>query len=280
MQQRISGKQIIAALISGLLLLAASPGFTELAPLAWLALVPLLYAISGRDTSPRGSAILGLICGMAYYPALLSWITIVLGRYGGLPPWLSITALLLLALYMSLYLAAFAALSCHLQKRYSLIWVAPITWVAMDFLRGRLFTGFPWFDLGYTQFKTVLLIQVADLTGHHGVSFMLVMVNGLILHASNNYWKKQAFKPRAEFAFRSGLLLILALLSYNLIRFHLVAKELDDQETLGVAVVQGNIDQGQKWQPRLQRLTLNKYMNMSRQILESAAPELLVWPET
>ncbi|MCA1766140.1 MAG: hypothetical protein LC633_07850, partial [Desulfobulbaceae bacterium] len=245
MRNKISGKQLIAALISGLLLLAASPGFAGLAPVAWLALAPLLYAIFDRDTSPRTGALLGLICGLAYYPALISWITVVLGKYGGLPLWLSLPALLLLASYMSLYLAAFAALCCHLQKRYPLIWVAPTTWVAMDFLRGWLFTGFPWFDLAYTQFENPLLIQIADLTGHHGVSFMLVMVNGLILHAFNIYRKKQAFKLRSEFAFTSALFLVLALLSYNPLRFQMVKNELSGQESFGVAVVQGNIEQGQ-----------------------------------
>jgi apolipoprotein N-acyltransferase len=278
--KRISAKQIIAALLSGLLLLAASPGFTEIAPLAWLALVPLLYAISDRDTSARTGAVLGLICGMVYYPALLYWITIVLGQYGGLPFWLTIPALMLLALYMSLYLAGFAALSCYLQKRYPLVWVAPITWVAMDFMRGWFLTGFPWFDLAYTQFKTPVLIQIADLTGHHGVSFMLVMVNVLILHASRNFRKKQAFKSRSQLAFRAALLLIPALLSYNLVKFHLVKKHLADRKTFGVAVIQGNIDQGQKWLPQLQRRTLNKYLKMSLQVLKSDAPQLIVWPET
>ncbi|MFO7607537.1 MAG: apolipoprotein N-acyltransferase [Desulfurivibrionaceae bacterium] len=280
MRNKISGKQLIAALISGLLLLAASPGFAGLSPLAWLALVPLLYAISDRDTSPLTGALLGLICGLAYYPALISWITVVLGKYGGLPLWLSIPALLLLASYMSLYLAGFAALCCHLQKRYPLIWVAPITWVAMDFLRGWLFTGFPWFDLAYTQFKHPLLIQIADLTGHHGVSFMLVMGNGLILHAFYIYRKKQAFRFRSEFAFTSALFLVLALLSYNPLRFQIVKKELSGQESFGVAVVQGNIEQGQKWRPELQRRTLDKYIKMSRRIMASAEPKLLVWPET
>jgi len=168
--KKITAMQISAALLSGCLLFSASPAVPGFAPVAWLALVPVLTAISQRTTSTRKAALLGLISGLAYYPLLLYWITIVLGRYGNLPVWLSIPALLLLSLYMSLYLAGFAALSCHLQKRYSLIWIAPTIWVALDFLRGWLFTGFPWFDLAYTQFQTPLLIQIADVTGHHGVS--------------------------------------------------------------------------------------------------------------
>ncbi|MCK4839553.1 MAG: hypothetical protein KAS94_12190, partial [Desulfobulbaceae bacterium] len=203
--KKISTMHISAALLSGCLLFAASPGLAGLAPVAWLALVPLLAAISQRTVSTRRAALLGLISGLAYYPLLLYWITIVLGRYGNLPLWLSIPALLLLSLYMSLFLAGFAALSSHLQKRYSLIWIAPTIWVALDFLRGWLFTGFPWFDLAYTQFQTPLLIQIADITGHHGVSFMIVMVNTLVFHAFRNHHKEHAVKSGSDFSFRIAI---------------------------------------------------------------------------
>ena len=278
--KKISPMQISAALLSGCLLFAASPGFAGLAPVAWLALVPLLAAISKRSTSPRQAALLGLISGLAYYPLLLYWITIVLGRYGNLPLWLSIPALLLLSLYMSFYLAGFAALSCHLQRRYSLIWIAPTIWVALDFLRGWLFTGFPWFDLAYTQFQTPLLIQIADITGHHGVSFMIVMVNTLIFHAFGNYRKRQTSKSGSDFASRTAILLVLTILSYNLIKFNLVEKQLAASETFGVAVIQGNINQDQKWLPKFQHQTLGKYLELSSQIIERQKPALIVWPET
>lgn len=276
----ITSKQIFAALLSAVLLYAASPGWIGSAPLAWLALVPLLYAISSRTAAPRQAALLGLCSGLAYYPLLLYWITIVLGRYGNLPPWLSVPALLLLSFYMSLYLAGFAALCCHLQKRYSLIWIAPTIWVAMDSLRAWLFTGFPWFDLAYTQFRNPLLIQIADITGHHGVSFMIVMVNTLIFHAFGNYRKQRTVKSGSDFAFRSALALVLVILSYNLVRFSLIEKQLTESDTMGVAVVQGNISQDQKWLPQFQRQTLGKYLNLSRQVIANRKPALIVWPET
>jgi apolipoprotein N-acyltransferase len=217
---------------------------------------------------------------MVYYPIMLNWITIVLGRYGNLPLWLAIPALLLLAFYMSLYLAGFAALSCHLQKRYSLIWIAPTIWVAMDSLRAWLFTGFPWFDLAYTQFRNPLLIQIADITGHHGVSFMVVMVNTLIFHAFGNYRKQHTIKSGSDFAFGTAIALILLILAYNLGKFSLLEKQLAVSETMGVAVVQGNISQDQKWLPQFQHQTLGKYLDLSRQVMENQKPALIVWPET
>ena len=181
--KKISGRQYIAALISGLLLLVASPGPLEFTPVAWLALTPLLAVITREDLSSRRAGLLGLCCGMAFFPLLLYWIVIVLGRYGNLPLWLSGPAMLLLSLYMSLYLAAFAALTNRLARSLPLVWVAPLAWVTMDYLRGWLFTGLPWFDLAYSQYQNPLLIQVADLGGHYGLTFLIVMVNSLVFYA-------------------------------------------------------------------------------------------------
>lgn len=278
--KKISTKQLLAASLSGILLFAASPGYIGFPPLAWLALVPLLYAISRRGTSRRSAIILGFASGIFYYPAIFYWITIVLGRYGNFPLWLSFPALLLLSLYMSLYLAAFAAVCNHLQKRYSLLWIAPTVWVGLDFLRGWLFTGFPWFDLAYTQFQTPLLIQIADITGHHGVSFLIVMVNTLICHTFGDYRRLRTIKSGSDFAFRTAIMLVLTVLSYNAIRFTLINNQLSGNETLGVAVIQGNINQDQKWAPKFQRHTLAKYIKLSQQIMATENPGLVVWPET
>lgn len=278
--EKLSYRQIFAALLSGLLLFAASPGVIGLAPIAWVALAPLLFAISRRGTSPGQAAFLGLISGLSYYPLMLYWITIVLGRYGHLPLWLSIAALLLLALYMSLYLAGFAALTCRYYLRYSLLWIAPTVWVALDFIRSWLFTGFPWFDLAYTQYQSPLFIQIADITGHHGISFMIVMVNTLIFHAFVNYRKQGTVKSGSNFSFRAALILVAAILSYNLIKYGMVDKHLAQVNDLGVAVVQGNINQDQKWLPPVQRQTVNKYLTLSGQIIGSHQPDLVVWPET
>ncbi len=252
----------------------------EFAPAAWLALLPLLYAISQRDISSRQAGLLGLCCGMLFYPLLLYWIVIVLGRYGNLPLWMSIPAMLLLSLYMSLYLAAFAALTNRLQKGLPLIWVAPLTWVAMDYLRGWLFTGMPWFDLAYSQFRTPLLIQLVDLTGHHGLTFMIVMLNALVLHAFNTTQRQDTGRPRIDLAFGAAILLIVLALSYNLTRFKQLEKQLSSSETFPIAVIQGNFSQDQKWLPHRQQQTLDKYLDMSLHILDTEQPRLIVWPET
>ncbi|MEN8142423.1 MAG: apolipoprotein N-acyltransferase [Thermodesulfobacteriota bacterium] len=275
--KKISGRQIIAAVLCGLLLALASPGQNSLAPAVWLALVPLFYALCQRDTTMRSAAVIGLIAGITYYPLLLYWIVIVLEQYGGVPLWGAVPAMLLLALYMSLYLAAFSALVHRLQGKFPLIWSAPIAWVALDYLRSLLFTGFPWSDLAYSQFRTPLLIQISDLTGHHGVTFLIVMVNALVFQA---FTGRKKSTTKRDLAFRTAIILVIFVLSYNLARIKNVAEELSENPTFGVGVVQGNISQGQKWLPQLQRETFQKYISLSSEIMASNNPALIVWPET
>ncbi|WP_218915037.1 apolipoprotein N-acyltransferase [Desulfurivibrio alkaliphilus] len=179
------GKISLAAL-SGLLLFFSSPGSGGHALLAWMALAPLLLAIQQLDW--RRAAGLGLLAGVVYHLPLLHWITIVLGDYGGVHPLVAALALGLLVIYMSLYPAVFAALLVTLtgwggndnRHRGLVLWAPAVIWVGLDVLRARLFTGFPWQDLGYSQYQLPLLTQVADLGGHHAITFLIVLSSTLL----------------------------------------------------------------------------------------------------
>lgn len=277
---KISGRQWAGAVSAGLLLFLASPGLISFAPLAWLALVPLLVALARPGVTNGVAARLGLAAGMVYYPLLLYWIVFVLDKYGNLPLWAAVPLLVLLALYMSLYLAAFAVLTGQLRGKACLVWLAPVVWVGLDWMRGWFLTGFPWQDLGYSQYQSPLLIQVADLFGHHGVTFLIVMTNvllsWLILH-----FPEKLFRPSRPGAALLSALLLLGLAGvYSLLRYRQVEQEITGAGHMKVAVVQGNIDQGDKWLPRLQETTLEKYLVLTNKELTAHAPALLVWPET
>ncbi len=199
------------ALGTGILLFLSFPGVVGLWPVAWVALVPLLLAV--KNVRPGAAARLGFLAGMVHYVSLLYWIIIVLGKYGNLPLWVSIPGLLLLSLYMSSYLALFCAIISRFwkQREILLVWVAPLLWVGLDFVRSFLFSGFPWQDLGYSQYKAVLLIQTADLTGHFGITFHIVLVNSvaallLVLWLANRS-AVQAARPVLTLRFRRAWLL-------------------------------------------------------------------------
>ncbi len=278
-------KKLLPALASGLLLLAAMPGRPGFAWLAWLALVPLLRACR-TAASHANAAWLGLGTGMVFYPLALSWITIVLGTYGHLEWWVSGAALLLLSLYMSLYLALFAAGCRWFAPHLPLVWVAPPLWVGLDLIRTRLFTGFPWLDLAYSQFRTPLPLQCADLCGHHGVTFLIVLANAVLLTVLAPWLRLPTAPPpdrRRELLLVAlpAVLLLAASLIYGAWRLPQVA-ELDRRaDQINVAVVQGNIPQDEKWSPSYQRRTVDRYLALSEAALASPSPpSLLVWPET
>ena len=283
------------ALGTGILLFLTFPGAVGLWPMAWIALVPLLFGL--RNVNPGRAARLGLLAGMVHYVSLLYWIIIVLGRYGRLPLWVSLPALLLLALYMSGYLALFCLIVNRLWKKNGIfmVWFGPLLWVGLDFIRSILLSGFPWQDLAYSQYKALFLIQTADLAGHFGITFNIVLAN-CVTALLFGLWRDSmsADKPAAlallvlqrRKAWLYGVLpaicILVLVLSYNVLRYIQVAGVIEKGPGIHIAAVQGNIEQDQKWSPAMRLGTIETYTNLSEQALanEHEQPKLFVWPET
>jgi len=278
---------LAAALASAALLALAMPGKAGWWPLLFVALVPLfmvaLYARPGR------SALAGFIFGLVYHLALMYWILIVLGRYGGLPPWASVPALFLLSAYMAVYPALFCFLlsrvagrSWHRERSIApLVWGAPVLWVGLEYIRGVLFTGFPWMDLGYGLYCQPKLIQAADFGGHHLISFALVLCNGLLVALIDR--QRRAVRWGAHFERRLLILAVAFLVfvgGYSLVRYQVVASIEARSMQARVAVVQGNIDQSLKWSSKMKTTTVDTYLGLSRQAIAGQDVELVVWPET
>ena len=281
------GSWLLPALLSAGLLALAMPGRVGWWPLLFVALVPLLLVtLSAR---PGRSALVGFVCGLVTHLALLYWILIVLGRYGGLPFYLSLPGLVLLAAYMALYPAVFCALlsllagrSWHRERPVaSLVWLAPVLWVGLDWLRSVLFTGFPWMDLGYGLYAQPQLIQAADLGGHHLVTFGVVLCNSLLVGIVDRQRRDVRWNIRRE---RGLLLLACATLvflgGYSAVRYRVAVHYGPRALQAQVAVVQGNVDQMVKWSPAFKTATVDTYLRLSREAIGEADVELVVWPET
>lgn len=276
-----------ASLVSAALLALAMPGRIGWWPLLFIALVPLLlvalYARPGR------SALAGFVFGVVYHLALLYWILIVLGRYGGLPLWVTVPALFLLSSYMAVYPALFCFLlsrvagrSWHRERSIApLVWGAPVLWVGLEYGKSVLFSGFPWMDLGYGLFSQPKLIQAADLGGHHLISFALVLCNGLVVALVDRQRRMVRWNIRFE---RRLLVAAVAFLvfvgGYSLVRYQVTGAIAARSMQARVAVVQGNIDQAVKWSTEFKAATVETYGKLSRQIMQGRDIELVVWPET
>lgn len=269
-QSRRLGRQAIAAGLSGLLLVLAFPRF-DLGPLAFFALVPLLFALYGEK--PQKAFWMGLLTGCLFYLLSLSWMTHTMTVYGGLPWPLSVLVLFALALYLSLYFALFALLFAKAQDRSGLFQAtfAASLWTALEYLRTYLLTGFPWNLLGYSQYRNLPLIQIAAYTGVYGVSFLLVFVNASIAYALRPPCRWREALP----SLLMSLLLLLSAFGSSWIPLPQPSKGRE----LKVALLQGNIDQSVKWDLAYQGATLEVYRRLT---LEAAkkSPALIVWPET
>ena len=155
------------SLLSGLLLwLCFTP--VNASPLAWLAPVPLLLLIRIEErTRWMYAAIYGgsLISQLS----MLQWM-----RLGDPTMYVAWAAL---SVYLALYAVAFVAVSRVAVQRWSLplVAVAPLVWTGLEYLRAHLMTGFAWYFLGHSQYRWLELIQISDLVGAYGVSFVIVM---------------------------------------------------------------------------------------------------------
>lgn len=272
MNKRLSLEHLIAALLSGFLLAVAFPKW-DLTYLLFVALIPLFWALQGK--SLKAAFGLGLLAGLAHYVVLLYWIVYVTHVHGFLPLPLSIGILLLLAAYLSLYPVLWAlGLNWGAARGLSLVWWGPVLWVTLEFGQTYIISGFPWELLGNGLVPHPMLLQVADLTGVYGLSFLLVLINACL-------WRLLS-PPRArrsrhyQYAVAVCLILV-AWLGYGYYRLGEVQNLEAKSPKLKVAVVQGNIKQGEKWKKEMVQATLDRYAELTRRV---QGAQLIVWPET
>ena len=271
-------KNCLLAILTSILFWVAFPGGGGLWPVVFVALIPLLFVIN--HSSLKTCLLGGLICGMVHYLLLLYWVVIVLGKYGGMPWFISFQGLVLLALYMSFYLIAFTVLARIILSALPVslsLWFLPSLWVGLDWVRGLFLTGLPWMDVGYALYEVPFLLQIADLVGHHGVSFSIVLSNTLLF-----FLLKRPLTVRRGVALLPGVLFLLLALLYSAQRYNAVKERVagDTATRITVGVVQGNIKQEQKWSAELQEKTVHTYIDLTKSLLDSDVPDFTVWPET
>jgi len=251
------------------------------AAIAFVALVPLLVALSGW--SGRGAALpgvsarrgftLGLMAGFIHYAGTVYWTGATVSTFGGIPPFVAVLVAGLLAFYMAAYVAVFGAITAVLVGRFSVIglWLAPAAWVTMEYLRGILFGGFPWIPLGNTMVTLLPIAQLASVAGVYGLSIFVAMLNtGVALAAISN-------GRRRTVAIASTLLLIVAVSIWGGMRLR--SKTLTSGTPIKVGLIQGNIAQVDKWNPSKAGMILDRYLQLSRQAVENGA-QFLIWPES
>ena len=267
-------RDILLSLLSGILLALSFPDF-DLEFLAWFAFVPLFYSIERKGISH--AFILGFLTGFASFLGILYWIIVAVHTYGNVHLIPSVLILLLLVGYLSLFIGAFAFLYRFIQLRLGLqiVLLAPLLWVSLEYLRSFFLTGFPWASLAYSQYINLPFIQMAEITGIYGLSFVILLVN-ITLYTALHMWPKKTF-PLKEVAIT--VFLLLGFLVYGYLRMGAVDQQTIQNPPLKIGLVQGNIDQSIKWDQSFQKETMKIYERLSLKVADKK-PDLIIWPET
>jgi apolipoprotein N-acyltransferase len=205
--------------------------------------------------------------------------------YGYLPILLSVSVLVLLAAFLALFIALFSTvLTAVGRKPAGCLTLMPLIWVALEYIRSFIFSGFPWELLGYSQYNRLQLIQISDILGVYGLSALIAFVNGVIfitlLHVAKRRWQNTNITKRLAAGSMIAVILGVALTwSYG----HWRLKTIDDLIAIApktrISVIQGNIDQAVKWDPAFQIETIKKYNQLSSSVSKQQ-PDLIVWPES
>lgn len=280
---------IFLSILSGLLTGLSFPRF-GVSLVAWVAYVPLLLSIkmiTGQKQLYKSYAY-GFISGFTGNVILLYWVVVAMNRYGGINIFVSIFALILLSLILSaLYAGTFTLLIklfWNTSSSGELLFI-PVVWVLLEYIKTYLFSGFPWELLGYSQYNNLSLIQISRFTAVYGVSFLIMMFNTLVYEILLWWYDIRSVRTaKYPFLFTKTiivLLLITGILIYGDTVVNRTHNTIENQDnTLEVSLIQGNIDQSQKWDPAYQNKTITDYFSLTQKAYETARPELVVWPET
>ena len=206
-----------------------------------------------------------------------------MSNYGKLPLWLSITILLLFSLYLGLYFGLFGYLTRFITTKTALPlpFITPLLWVSLEYLRAHLLTGFPWVSLGYSQYKFLSIIQIADITSFLGISFLIVGVNTVLFEILLYVKDRASLSLSSIIAISSVFLLFVLSLAYGHFKLQTSPQTSHDQSgnMIKATVIQGNIPQDLKWDKNFQRNTIDVYKHLTDEANKDSV-NLVIWPET
>jgi apolipoprotein N-acyltransferase len=264
--------------LSGLLMVLSVPTF-NLSLLMWVGLLPLLPVALGV-TTPRRAFLYGWFAGIVGITIAFYWMKGLLERFAHMPGYQAIPIMMLLTTYQGLEFGLFAWGVHRLARRrpeLPMALVAPLVMVVIELLVPQIFP----FYLAISQAFVPAVIQIADLAGPMGVSFVLVMVTGALYDAG----RLVRSTARAELArtlarrLRVPAAVVAATLLYGAVRIHQVDGHRESAPKALVGIVQANVGISEKWDPNERERLLKTHQELSGALARQGA-DLIVWPES
>jgi apolipoprotein N-acyltransferase len=252
-----------AAALSGTLTASCFLWF-NLYPLAWVAFVPLLWSLARAHTT-REAARIGFVAGVATNLPAFYWLVYTIHVFGGFGYPLSVLFYLCLTLYSAVQFVLFGV-AWQRTGPGPLGLAAPVLWVALEFLYPNLF---PW-RMANCQFHAPVLLQIGDVTGPFGLSFVMLWVSaGLAVVLG----RPRRFVPLVA---ASGAALVVV--AYGMVRLPAIDSAMRAAPTARVALVQGNVSIREKGDISYFDINLDKYRQLSEGLQNDV--DVIVWPET
>ncbi|MDQ3625264.1 MAG: apolipoprotein N-acyltransferase, partial [Verrucomicrobiota bacterium] len=282
----------LAAITSGTLLALCFPPW-NLSGLVWIALVPLICAVwfSREPPKHRGwrAALLGYVAGIVFFTATFHWLSALGPLFQ--QPWLSGIPLLL-SLYLGLYLAfwgwflAAVLAPDDAARRFQNSWrnlmlggLGAAAWVLHEWVRGWLFSGFGWNGLGIALHRELPLIQIADVTGVAGLSFLVAFVNMMAVIVVRRIAGEfgPVFLQRVRWEFSLSVTLVVLVFAYGV---RSMRSQPGSAVPLRVTAIQTNIPQLERFSADAEQDIFRQLGNLTRLAAATSQPDLLLWPES
>lgn len=271
-RQTLSLLWMAALFVAGAAAALALPpwGYTFLAPIGFAGLGLWLEQPDLRLW--RGAFMIGLVFGFGYFVMALQWIGNAFYVDAAATLWMMPFAVGGLALFLSLYWGAAAAVAHLVPRRILPRWVAQaMTLACAEWLRGHLLTGFPWAAPGLMVDGLGPVAQLASITGMTGLT-LLVLLWGLAPLAVVMEWRAHR---RADVLAVVVLLLLPVAWLMGTLRLAQAPAVSDSGPT--VRLVQPNISQSEKWRDENSSAIFDTLLRLTS---SGPAADLTVWPES
>ena len=271
--------------LSAALMVLSVPTF-DVWPLMWVALLPSLH-VALTAVSPRRAFWWGWLTGGIANTAAFFWMKGLLERFGHMPAIEAIPIMMLLTTYQGLEFGLWSWGVHRLARRrpdVPLAWLAPLVMVTLELLLPQIFP----FYLAISQAWVPPVIQIADLTGPMGITFVMVMVTGALYDAGRagaaaragraagapaRLWRRVSRRLAVPAA------VVLGVLVYGAVRIRQVDHRRGAAPRVKVGIVQANVGIQEKWDPRESARLLTLHQQQSAD-LDRRGADLIVWPES
>jgi len=239
----------LIALISGAIGVFAFAPFHYWA-LSYASLFGLIWVIK---TPQKSTALLSaFLWGLSFFTFGVNWLHVSIHQFGEAPLAVSYFLVVLLAAYLSLYPLLFAYLVRRLQVQRAVMY--PVLWTLTEFLRGWVFTGFPWLQFGYTQIDS-LFAGIAPIFGVTGLTFLAMFLSAVAFNIVSALWNS----PKKWNVVLANSLILVAIGGTASYTSKINYVKENPEKALNVSLVQGNIEQNLKWDPNYLYQTMENY---------------------